>query len=654
MFSRRQFTQFGLLLAAMPVIQACKVAKENKGASPRPVNTDIFPQGVASADPYPKGVVLWTRINPDYDIISVTLEVSTSPDFSHLYASQELDVRQDHDHTVTVNVSDLDPDTVYFYRFITADGQSSRLGRTRTAPPANSVRPVNFAWASCQDFEAGFYTAWDRMVSEDKETPSEDQIDFVLHVGDFIYETIHAKFTDQDTQALKNWDGYLKDQRGNARKIAELPSGGEPGKYGGRAALTLDDYRHLYRAYLSDPKLQDARARWPFICIWDDHEFVDNGWQSHEGPSANQPRRYAATQAWYEYIPALLSQAPSPYGIKNEAYDLKPVRVDRIDFGGTDAATSNNEPNNQKTIRSIATYRSLQYGQNLHLILTDSRLYRSDHVVPEWWLKAYFSKTRLPKTKTLLDQMDGVIDRPETIQHEGIEAPNPRLGQESATILGAAQKQWWKGSLKASDATWKIWANSIPMTSLRVHRHKSGIADDDAEVLSDDMWSGYPSERRELLKFVRDENIKDVVSFTGDLHVHLAGGASLDDDIIIPEFGVCGISSVSHYRIQRLITPKTSELYEAVFADTGNSVSSYNVFLKKGHFTDAPSLNPFLHYVESNACGYGLAQATRDSLNISLISIKTPLKDLSQSSEFPTVRTKRFNMMRGTKYPVDI
>ncbi|WP_118831397.1 alkaline phosphatase D family protein [Salinibacter ruber] len=274
-----------------------------------------FPQGVASGDPTPDSILLWTRVQradaPTEHPLPLVVQVSRRHDFSTVLAERALTVTAASDHTARVFVHDLPSDSVLFYRFLAGDGAAaSRRGRTRTAPSPDADRPVRFAYASCQAYEAGYYGVYRTLISEDKEAPPEEKLDFVLHLGDFIYEGL----------------GY-----GDARSVPPFPSGGQHGE-GTPHAKTANDYRHLYRTYLSDPHLQAARARWPFLHVWDDHEFTNDAWQSaatyDSGADSAQSRKVAANRAWFEYIPARLSDHEGDEGGTSHAQDFPPCRGD--------------------------------------------------------------------------------------------------------------------------------------------------------------------------------------------------------------------------------------------------------------------------------------------------------------------------------------
>src|SRR5262249_42192666 len=161
----------------------------------------------------------------------------------------------------------LAPARVYWYRFTDEEGNGSRVGRTITAPAGDDARPVRFAFVSCQNANLGAQNAYRRMIYEDERARPEDQLGFVLHLGDFIYELVW--YPDEQPQ------GYY-DRR--IRDIVRYPEGEKILDF--HVPTTVGDYRMVYRAYLHDPDLQDARARWPFVCMWDNHEY---SWQGYQG-----------------------------------------------------------------------------------------------------------------------------------------------------------------------------------------------------------------------------------------------------------------------------------------------------------------------------------------------------------------------------------
>lgn len=306
-----------------------------------------FPQSVASGDPRPQAVLLWTRLllRDGVREAPLWLQVSATDDFAQP-RSLLLSALADHDGCVRVRLTDLAPGTRYHYRFVvdTPEGwRSSPIGRTRTAPAADSEAPLRFALLSCQDYGGRWYNSLLPLLDE--------ELDFVLHVGDFIYETAGDPQFQSDSAERRivfdDLDGALK------LGSAERPY---------YAARSLDNYRQLHRTVRTDPVLQQLLERAPLIAIWDDHEFADDSWQDvathHDGrvDERDRERRRNAEQAWFEYLPA------DPEGML-DAQGAMPAR--------------------EALFPSTRIWRGLRFGRLLDLALIDTRSERPDHLVPE-------------------------------------------------------------------------------------------------------------------------------------------------------------------------------------------------------------------------------------------------------------------------------
>ncbi|WP_211609333.1 alkaline phosphatase D family protein [Halogranum amylolyticum] len=244
-----------------------------------------FSLGVASGDPRPHSVVLWTRLAPkplaedsqggmpDRNV-RVRWEVAKTESFKQIVDRGTVSATPDHAHSVHVTVDELQPDREYYYRFRARDAVS-RIGRTQTAPLAESqIDQLQFALASCQAWVGGRYASYRNMA--------EEEFDFVVHVGDYIYEKGDTK--------------------------------------------TLTDYRLLHALYKTSPDLQDAHASFPFIVTFDDHE-IENNWadeQSQEDGEADQDpqefleKRANGLQGYYEHMP--LRQSSQPDGPDIDMY----------------------------------------------------------------------------------------------------------------------------------------------------------------------------------------------------------------------------------------------------------------------------------------------------------------------------------------------
>ena len=314
--NRREFVQ---LAAAMGASLAW-------GGSARASTTgwherrDLYPEGVASGDPDPSSVILWTRRPFESGGRRVlTVEVAEDDAFRRVVAKASAPVSAESDWTTRVLVGHLKPARVYWYRFTDGEGNGSRVGRTITAPLANDPRPVNFAFVSCQSVNEGKLNGYRRMIFEDERAAPADQLGFVLHLGDFIYEVV-----EYPDEVPTRYDRTIYD-------VGRIPDGGQTGNF--HYPLTVDGYRVVYKGYLADPDLQDARARWPFVAIWDNHEFSWQGRQSivQAGgpPQPGQTVKVAANQAWFEYIPARV-KAPSGSLDTFGALAVKNVPIEKI------------------------------------------------------------------------------------------------------------------------------------------------------------------------------------------------------------------------------------------------------------------------------------------------------------------------------------
>src|SRR3984957_9141129 len=277
---------------------------------------DLFPEGVASGDPDSHSVLLWTRRPPsgDRSVAHLDVEVSRDPSFAHVVAHARTPISAASDWTCRVLVGGLAPATIYWYRFTDPDGEGSRVGRTMTAPAVDDPRPMRFVFVSCQNANQGAQTAYRRMIYEDERAPDADRIAFVLHLGDFIYEIVW--YPEDRPQGM--YDRRLRD-------VVRYPSGEKISDF--HIPTTVDDYRAVYRGYLRDPDLQAARARWPFVNMWDNHEFSMLGWQSlqkFQGQTRPaQTRKVPANQAFFEFQPARMAR---PNGNSLERFDGPSVR----------------------------------------------------------------------------------------------------------------------------------------------------------------------------------------------------------------------------------------------------------------------------------------------------------------------------------------
>jgi alkaline phosphatase D len=276
--SRRTILKGAIVLAALPVAGFSTERRRNS------VVADPFTLGVASGEPAPDGVVIWTRLAPTpladdgYGgmpdrTVDVEWEVADDERFTRIAQRGIVVAAPALAHSVHVELAGLRPGAEYFYRF-RACGYVSSAGRTRTAPAAGSHPPMTMCFASCSNYEQGWFTAYRHLADEHP--------DLILHLGDYQYE-------------------YAAGETGDVRSHI----GGE--------TMTLGDYRRRYAQYKSDLDLQAAHATAPWLAVFDDHELADN-WADEE-PSQAQPdflnRRAVAMRAYYENMPLRRRSMPT-------------------------------------------------------------------------------------------------------------------------------------------------------------------------------------------------------------------------------------------------------------------------------------------------------------------------------------------------------
>jgi alkaline phosphatase D len=564
---RRRFLQS---LVVTVVASACGDEDESPGeGAPGPLVTSapeqshkFFPQGVASGDPRPSSVILWTRLEVVANGVpatgaTISYVIAKDEALAQVVARGEVKTSNEQDFTVRLKVEQLEADTVYFYRFHVS-GVTTQVGRTRTAPAPDADRPVTFAFASCQDFIGRHYHAWQALLDEGQE------LDFVLFLGDYIYETT----------------GDPSFQSPTPDREVKLPEGLLLGEEGNVAALTLADYRTLYRTYRGDPVLREVHRRYPFVLLWDDHEFANDCWQDHatdfnesKGDEKSTARRTAANQAWAEF---------------------QPVDVER--------AAGAEFP------KDLTIYRSLSYGKHLDLFVTDQRLYRSDHVVPEGPSDDAVGKF---SKNTGLGSRNFVLK-------SGFD---PREAAAKPTMLGAEQKAWFLESVKGSKSTWKLWANEVQLWQMILDLSSFETLPEEFRgkfYYTCDQWDGYRSERAESLGALA--GVGNLVACTGDIHGFYAAELHTDFDApgAVPvgvEYVVAGVSSQSLREITRGAVEGNAVLKGLGLLDLVPQLDE--VFLQA---------NPYLKHADSAANGVALASVSAGAFRVTFLRTGDPTK----------------------------
>ncbi|SEJ13395.1 alkaline phosphatase D family protein [Paraburkholderia diazotrophica] len=545
-----------------------------------------FPQGVASGDPRDRSIVFWTRCVPVHGdakqrakrvtrAVPLRLEVSTRPDFSALVASVPLRALTAYDFTVRTKVTGLSPKTTYHYRFV-AGGDTSVMGVARTAPDPNEVNnQVRFAWLTCQDWSVNHWQAMSLLADE-------SDLDFVVHVGDYIYETVGAARPGAVEAAHPSF---------------RLPDG-KPLADGSVYANTLEDYRMLYRTYRTDPRLQTLHQRLPMIAIWDDHEFSDDCWQDHQvytnAETQETQRRRNASRAWAEYMP--------------------------VDWGDVRF-----EPNNP-SYTNIRIYREFRFGMLMHLVMTDERLYRDDHVVSEAAVARAHGHDPV--------HGDDAAGSRYFVKQDVLQRFDARdtaeLGR-APSMLGPEQTQWWKTTMQGSAATWKVWGNEVMLN--RLWAVMPGAPETPAArlVIDCDAWDGYPAHKHELLSYLKEQGIHNVVAISGDLHAFQCGVVRDNPDPasgtpVIVDFVCAGISSTSFYSYMKAAWSGTP------LASLVATPAKFDTFLMTN--------NPDLRHADHDAQGYASATVTPESFSVVFNKVRSLNPDGTAPADALLERTR--------------
>ncbi len=539
---KRLSSVFGLIVAT-GLLAACG---EN---GPR----GSFDHGVASGDPLQDAVIIWTRFTPlvsdggqeDAATIPVEWEVTTDPDTEQVVAEGVFETSAARDYTVKVDVTGLEPGTTYYYQFEVGD-QESVVGQTKTLP-SGPVERAALAVVSCSNYPYGLFNVYGHIGDR-------DDIDVVLHLGDYFYEYPA--------------DGWGKDIAEKLGRVS-LPA---------HETVTLQDYRIRHAQYRTDPDLQAMTARHPLIAVWDDHESTndssaDNA-QNHQPETEGEweARKQASAQAYAEWLPI---RSPEPDNL---------LRIYRsFQFGDLASLM-------MLDTRLIGRSASLDLFQRGHVPLVSMPFDFSDLLnpvaitegadVPEGAelrdVPVPFDMTgeepepildyaRIVELGRILEATphkmpDGILFLPdiERLQTEILDDPERRM-------LGAAQETWLRDELVASKAagvTWQILGQQIlmgntPMPDIteqvdlsqnngwsvnRVLQMQFGSANKLPANL--DSWDGYPVARRDLANDLM-QHANNTVVLAGDTHNFYAFDLTLADGAppYAVEFGTGAVSS---------------------------------------------------------------------------------------------------------------
>lgn len=473
--------------AALAGAAACaKSPEESAYSASEPSGAPFFVHGVASGDPGPDSVVIWTRFfNEALSSIAaerrIAWRVAKDPDFTDIVAEGETATGPARDWTVKALVEGLEPGRAYYYRFNLGDAWSD-IGRTRTLP-AGAVSRASFAVVSCSNYPFGFFNVYDLIARR-------DDLDAVIHLGDYIYEY--------------GPDGY----------------GGEAGASLGRPhdppheATTLDDYRRRHAQYKADPSSRAMHAAHPLIAIWDDHETANDSWsggaENHdpETEGAWAARKRAALQAYYEWMPV---REPQP-GRLREALFRSFVFGDLLTLAAIET-------------RLMARARPFDYAEIMAEIASpeDLRLFREETLWdPGREMLGAAQRAYLSQALAAAVRQPWRLIANQVIMADMI-APD---------LTGRVTEE----DLRTLEADW-------PPARAFVESSALGLP------LNFDAWDGYPAAREKFYALVRDAGAEGIVVVTGDTHSWWANDLRTRDGAHVGvELGTHSVTSPSPYR----------------------------------------------------------------------------------------------------------
>jgi alkaline phosphatase D len=338
--------------------------------------------------------------------LPLTLNVAADPEFASVVVTREgLLARAAHDGCVKVEVPGLAPGTHYWYRFTYQGSETSPVGRTKTAPAPDQPETVRFAFLNCQDYVGRYYNTLAHLVQREA-----DSLDFIVHLGDYVYETTGDP-------------GFQTP--GEGRSLVFGDSEGALDLGGFQAARSLDNYRDLYRIYRSDPVLQRLHELFPVIAIWDDHEFSDDRhggtatYLDGEKDELDIARLHNSEQAFFEYLPIGI-------GLDDVGVNVTPAEL---------------FPNTR-------IFRDFHFGAHLHLLLTDYRSFRPDHLIAE----DAFPGTIVMEEPVLEDLLGPAWPSLRESLDPYLNIDDPQHAVRKATLLGIIGAAYRAAGLDAAEA----------------------------------------------------------------------------------------------------------------------------------------------------------------------------------------------------------
>lgn len=464
---RRQFLRFAAgAFTVSSLGSALSGCNPTTGGNTAPDNdgngTYRFPQGLCSGDPSSTSGVFWTRVvraDGTPGDIPVTLEISLAPMSSvasgfRLFKQIELVAKEQNDYVIHHKLMGLEPNTTYFYRFVAGGDANKYSGRFRTLPAETAeVNRVQFAVLNGVDWS---YNHWSAMGEG------------ALRRGSVLTNTFFLILLGGMTNSFVPKEGSVRSAE-SEHKALRLPDGLAVSDLG-FAASSLADYFYLQQVYRSDERLQMLLGNYTLMPLFGDSDFSSDCWQAHEtytNANAEQRERLlAALAAWMRYMP--------------------------LDWGDVSYDPSNGD------FSRIKLHRNFRFGNLLNVVFSEQRLQRSDHAIREDEGHGPFGQKGPVGSRILPDPAE-------------LKAKSTNQQQ----MMGGEQLSWIKQQLQ-QPVVWKVLAGESPFVHLPIDF--SGEPELDAALrkpmlMSADFWGGYKAQQAEIVDFVRQQNLDNVISF---------------------------------------------------------------------------------------------------------------------------------------------
>lgn len=489
--SRRDFIKSSLAGVGAATVSLSLVGCSHNDSSPSYNDFEVdFNHGVASGDPLTDRVILWTRVTPEGTpkSVNVSLEVSLDKTFENLEFNEPLAALAKNDYTVKVDLEGLKANTRYYYRF-KANDNPSPMGETKTLPETD-VKQVKFAVMSCANYPAGYFHAY-------AEAAKMQDLDAVLHLGDYIYEY--------------GMGGYATDKATELGRMLPEDNQGE--------LISLTDYRKRYALYRTDTGLQAIHAKTPFIAVWDDHEvcndaYLDGAENHNDDEGMFTDRKMAALKAYYEWMPI------RPY-VAGQAESL----YRKFDFGGLVSLY-------MLDTRHEARVKPLDY-QNYFDPTSgqlDAASFQADLTSPT---------QQLIGTEQLTWLTDSIKTSEAKWQVLGQQVLMTKMMLPAELLVAMANPSAAIASQMTELAQLKARAQASDPTLTVQDKMRIGFT----APYNLDAWDGYPVEREVLLQTAKAAN-KNLVTIAGDTHNAWSGKlCTAQGDVCGYEFATPSVSS---------------------------------------------------------------------------------------------------------------